>query len=752
MEQSRIRKAVTASAGAVLSRLPSPWVQRLHSFKNEARGLVATWLGDPVNLGQVRDEIAAAERAHDVVALKALCGELDRRALDQALLDQALHEEGPTAPVCSVIIPVFDQHALTYRCLCSLLLRKSRTTFEIIIVDNGSTDRTAEVLHCFRKRVRVVRNPQNTGFVNACNRGASLAKGEFLVFLNNDTEVSDNWLDCLVETARRSATVGAVGAKLVYPDGRLQEAGGIVWQDGTAWNYGNKADPDDLRFCFLREVDYCSAACLLVRRQAFEQLGGLDQRFAPAYWEDTDLCFGLRNLGYRVLYQPGCRITHHEGGTAGTDVSVGLKRFQPINQEKFQEKWAAALLAQRPSSPPDIEIAANRSQGPRILLIDHRIPRPDEDSGSVRAFAIARLLAEKGCRVCFLLSPGSRIDGHVHALGQVGVQVVQEEDATRQLGADSFDLVFIARFGVAEEYLPMVRRLAPLVPVVFDTVDVHFIREMRGAALQQDPELLAKAHRTQEQEMSVARACDLTIATTEQDRRHLLDAEPKLRVEVVPNIHVVTEAIAPLLDRSGLMFIGGFEHPPNVDAVLYFVHEVLPLISAQLGSVPRLRIVGSRPPREVSALAGERIEVTGYVPDPAPYFQQSRVFVAPLRYGAGMKGKIGHALSFGLPVVTTSIGAEGLNLVHGETTLIADNPQNFAAAVVRLHEDHALWQALSLKGRSHIEAHCGVETVRPLLDRVLQLSLKNRQLGIVPAHREASRQGQESPGIARVAP
>jgi GT2 family glycosyltransferase len=648
--------------------------------------------------------------------------DLAARELDQLRLAQTVRQPSPAAPRCSIIIPVLGQWRYTYACLRSILLARVEASFEIIVVDNGSTDATPELLAGFAPRVRALRNEVNAGFVGGCNQGAAAATGEHLVFLNNDTEVRPGWLDRLVETVERFDRVGAVGAKLLYPDGTLQEAGGIVFSDGSGANYGKWQDPAEPRFRFLREVDYCSAACLLVPRRVFEEVGGLDLRYMPAYYEDTDLCFGLRARGYQVLYQPLAEVVHHEGGTAGQDVTRGFKRNQVRNRERFLAKWAGALARQPAPEPADLDVVADRRTGPRILVIDHQIPRCDEDSGSVRSFAVVEMLAQLGCRVSFCLRGGAPFDRHADALGAVGVRVVPEDRARDELARGGFDLALIARVDITAEYLPVVRRLAPAIPVVFDTVDVHFVRELRRARVLGDAAAERAALATKDQEVELARRCDLVVTVTEEDRAQLLREDPRLRVHIIPNVHRPAAEVPARDARSGLIFVGGFGHPPNVDAAAFAAREILPRVHGALGAV-ELYLVGSRATVEVEALASDAVIVTGQVPDVAVHLARRRVFIAPLRYGAGMKGKIGQALAHGVPVVTTTIGAEGMGLTGGETALIADDPDAFAAAVVRLYTDVELWHRLSRSGRALVAERFSPEAVRPQVDRLRRLGL-----------------------------
>ena len=620
----------------------------------------------------------------------------------------------------SIVMPVFNKAGLTFKCLRSVIEETAPGSYEIIVVDNASTDETARLL-AHVEGLRVIRNDVNRGFVDACNQGAQAARGRLLLFLNNDTFLFEEWLPAMVDLMGRDPCVGAVGAQLIYPDGRLQEAGGIIWSDGSGWNYGRGDDRHRPEYAYLREVDYCSGACLLVRREPFEALGGFDARYAPAYYEDTDLCFELRRLGYRVVYQPRARIVHVEGATAGTAVTSGFKRYQEINRVKFVDKQRSALARQHPPDAARVRRARDRRAGRRILVVDHMVPHYDQDSGSVRMLGLLRLLGELGHAVTFLPDNLTPTEPYTGTLQQAGVEVIFGHLSVGDYIArhlSEFDLVVLCRKTIAGKYLLDIAGTPGHPPIAFDTVDLHFLREQREAALLDDPARRREATLTKTAELALARASDQVWVVSAYEAALLRAEDPALPIAVVPNVHAIAAVPPPRDGRRDLLFIGGFRHPPNEDAVRYFVGEIFPRIRPRIPGV-RFVVVGPNAPPAVRALASADVVIAGHVPDVEPLFDQARVFVAPLRYGAGMKGKIGQSLALGVPVVTTGIGAEGMELRDREHALIADAPEEFAARVVELYTDATQWTRLSEQGRRHVDALFGPAAVKAILAQAL---------------------------------
>ncbi len=441
-------------------------------------------------------------------------------------------------------------------------------------------------------------------------RGRRPRAGRHLVFLNNDTVVLPGWLDALVETIERDARAGAVGSLFLYPDGRIQEAGAVIWSNGETFKYGWGKSPEDRRFTFAREVDYCSGASLLVRRELFERLGGFDRRYAPAYYEDTDLCMGVRSLGYKVVYQPASRLYHFEGATAGTDTRAGFKRYQVINHDKFYDKWRDVLAREHPpKDPAHAERAANRRWATQVAVFDDRIPTPDRDAGSLRMLNILRALSE-WCHPVFITTSKQGWPEYEKLLWKEGVETAAALNLRSLLKARHFRAAVVSRPEVAEGLLGAIRRADPRVKVIFDTVDLHFVRLAREAELTGDPALAREAERSRKIETRLARASDLVWLASSTDLEVLEREAPGVPSVVVPTIHRPHAGGLPFRERAHLLFVGNFRHRPNEDGVRFFVREVLPLVREELPGV-ELLLVGDGAPQDLAQLSAEGVRLLG---------------------------------------------------------------------------------------------------------------------------------------------
>ncbi|WP_202844443.1 glycosyltransferase [Luteimonas saliphila] len=626
-----------------------------------------------------------------------------------------------SAPAASVVIPVHGQWPHTLACLRAIAAHPPLRATEIIVVDDASPDDTLRYLPQV-SGLRIVTRAANGGFIAACNDGAAAARGELLVFLNNDTVPQPGWLDALLDTFATHPDTGLAGAQLLYPDGRLQEAGGVVFADGSAWNYGRFESPDDPRFSYVRDADYLSGAAIAIPRALFERVGGFDPRYAPAYYEDTDLAFAVREAGLRVRYQPAARVVHDEGATAGTDPSAGAKAYQARNRAIFFARRSAALASHL--APGQVPTPALLHRGQRqVLVVDGTTPTPDRDSASLRLLNLMRLLREEGAHVTFLPSDLAHAGAYTEALQELGIETWYGPYAGRlpawlREHGPRFNAAMVSRHYVMRELLPLLRRYAPRARLVFDSVDLHFLRETRAARLAGDGALARNAARTRALEMDVVARSDLTTVVSADEASVLARELPGARVEVLSNVHEIAGTGLPFDRRRDLVFVGGFRHPPNADAVRWFCDAVFPEVRTRLPGV-RFHCIGDGPPAEILALAQrDGVLVHGHVADLDPYMDGCRIAVAPLRVGAGVKGKINLSMAHGQPVVATTIAAEGMHLRPGMDVLVADEAKAFADAVVRLYEDEALWSSLTRNGHDNIARHFSPSAARAAVRRV----------------------------------
>jgi GT2 family glycosyltransferase len=626
----------------------------------------------------------------------------------------------PSGPVTlSVIIPIHNQLRHTLACLESLALWPATQPTEILIGDDASSDDSEHLLATF-KHLKVIRCNRAEGFLDNCNRTATHASGRYLLFLNNDTVVLPGALDNLLETFERHPDCGLAGCRLLYPDGRLQEAGGIVWADGSGWNFGRGDQPDKAEYSYLRDADYCSGAAIVVPTKVWRELGGFDKRYHPAYYEDTDLAFRVRETGLRVLYQPDAQVIHSEGISNGIAETAGEKRHQRENRPVFAKRWEARLATHgKPHQPPTY--FAERTRRGRILVLDTTPPTPDRDSGSQDTLILLKLLRKQGWEVTFL--PENLLDHppYTAMLRREGIKcphypLVEDFMTAAAHFAAASDAIIVSRQPLARRVFGILKSAAPNAKLVFNTVDLHFLREEREAKLFGDAKSATRAADTRKAELAAIKSADATLVVSAYEADVLSRLAPVARVCVMPvRRDIPNGPFADFSHRNGVLFIGGFRHPPNQDAVRWLLSEIWPRVRAAGLRVP-LYIVGADAPPFLQDDPTNDVHVVGHVPRLADAFASVRLSIAPIRYGAGLKGKVIDSLLHGVPVVATPVATEGAGLAHQRHLLEAESPEDLAASIVRLHEDAALWQTLATMGQEASHAMFSADTA----DRALR--------------------------------
>lgn len=624
-------------------------------------------------------------------------------------------------PVVSVIVPAYENLKYTLRAVYAVLESDDETAFEVIIVDDQSPDGSGKFLKESLgelSNVKVIINKKNLGFLRSCNAAVEHASGDYLCFLNNDTAVLPGWLDELVGSFERNPTAGLVGSKLIYPNGLLQEAGGVIWDRGECANFGRLQDPLLPEYNYERDVDYISGAAIMIPSKVWESLGGFSEELSPAYYEDTDFAMKVRAAGKRVIYQPLSVVVHYEGISSGTDLSSGVKKYQEINKSKFAERWRNVLASH--GEPGDLSLGmVDRCPKARILIFDAEVPMPDRDSGSITAFFYMKLLTELGYRVTFVASNLSWAGKYSRALQRIGVRIIHKPyvDNAHQYMLEhggNFDLFILSRAPHGGAFFERLKAAFPSTPIVFDTVDLHHLRMERQVSFEGSEELIQAGRDMKELELKVIRKADATLLVSDFEVKYLHDEIGPFPSLVIPLIYESYERSNGFKERKDIAFVGGYQHTPNVDAVEYLLEVIWPIYRKK-NTGARLHIVGSNMPEAFHDYADEDVIVTGFVEDLEAYLEGIRLTVAPLRYGAGVKGKVGNSLRMGVPVVATSLAAEGMGLVGGAHIEVADSAVDFADSMERVYTDESRWSAMSKDGQIFVSEKFGMSAAKSKL-------------------------------------
>lgn len=629
-------------------------------------------------------------------------------------------------PLVSIIIPVYNQFEYTYLCLKTILKNTKGIAYEVIIGDDNSTDETKDIRDIV-ENITVVRNAENLRFLLNVNNASNYARGEYILFLNNDTQVQKNWLSSLLELIEKDETIGMVGSKLVYPDGTLQEAGGIIFGNGNAWNFGNGKSPNAPEYNYVKEVDYISGASIMIRKSLWETIGGFDERFVPAYCEDSDLAFEVRKQGYKVVYQPKSVVVHFEGKSNGTDLKQGIKQYQVVNAEKLKEKWSVELGKQVKNETYAF-VARDRSCDKKtILVIDHYVPQFDRDAGSKTVYQYLKMFIDKGFKIIFVPDNFQKDEKYGGILQQLGIEVLYGPwystyfwDWIEQ-NYQFIDYVYMNRPHITIKYIDKFEKY-PNMKLIYYGHDLHFLRIQREYELNKDNKLLKEVADWKKQELYIMKKAAISYYPSNIEEKVIHELDSSIKVKAITAYvydTFIEQNYYEFKDRKGIMFVGGFGHPPNIDAVKWFVEEVYPQIKQKM-DIP-FYIVGSNPTKEILAYDGNGIIVKGFVSEEElkRLYSMCKMAVVPLRYGAGVKGKVVEALYYGIPLITTSVGAEGIEGIENVVE-ICDEPEQFANKVVELYDNDVKLEKMALTTQSFVRSRFCTDAVWDIIKEDFQ--------------------------------
>jgi O-antigen biosynthesis protein len=619
-------------------------------------------------------------------------------------------------PLISIILVLYNRSELTLQCLLSLN-NNCKESYELIIVDNNSSDSTSELLKQL-EGVRIISNTENLHFLLASNQAAREAKGEYILFLNNDTQVLPGSIASAVKTITDADDVGAVGGKIILLDGSLQEAGSIVWKDGSCLGYGRGDSPLNPMYMFKRDVDYCSGAFLLTKRNIFIENGGFDEDYKPAYYEETDYCLRLWRMNQRVVYDPNVIILHYEfASSRSIDSALSL---QAKNKNILINKHKDKLLDHYSPDPVNILLARDvHNYRGRILFVDDRVPHSFLGSGFPRAREILHSFLELNYFVTFF--PLSSYEESWKSVYQdipndteimIGYGPEKFEKFLRER-KDYYDIVFISRphnFKALKSIIEKKRELFPNLKFIYDAEALFSIRDIFKSKILENELLVDDASRMIAKELELASCADRIVSVSEQEGQKFSDYGYE---QVFTLGHQVT--LEPTKNsfenRSDILFLGAIheDDSPNADSIYWFVNEILPLIQNSLSSDLKLNIVGCVTSRKILDLSCENVKMWGKVDDIKGLFNTSKIFIAPTRFAAGIPMKVHTSAGYGLPIVTTSLIASQLNWENGVDLLTADDRISFAKQCINLYTSPSLWQKLRSNSLKRVGDECSRE-------------------------------------------
>ncbi|MBR0649982.1 methyltransferase domain-containing protein [Roseomonas terrae] len=651
-------------------------------------------------------------------------------AKDLRLAFQTLHGTAaiyfpPVAePEVSIIIPAYRHLDELLTCLRSIsTARQGSPSFEVIVIDDcpeypvlWAVPRSGGLLG--------IANEENLGFLLSCNRAASKARGRILCFLNSDTIVTRGWLDHLVRALEETPRAALAGSMLLNQDGTIQDAGWRIAGNGWGHPLGRGTDAQNGAYTHRRAVDCVTGACFCVPRAVWEDLDGFDTAYAPAFYEEFDLAFRAKRKGLKVIYEPASRVVHLGSASYGAERRDALST---INHATFSARFADVLRKQPNDLSDEFTIRHAGPERPTILVIDQDVPVPEQHAGDVTMAGYLRILVDAGWRVVFGPHSGVAAGLPCEALEAIGIEMIRApQTIAGWLAAHGRHLrqVWISRPHLAIDLLATIRG-ATNAPIAYYTHDLHFLRMKREADLHDSAEMAEAAERMRSMELDVLRSVDRVLTPSAEEGDMIVRLVPAAKVTTVPpysykDHEIRARSAGEFNGLTDVLFVGGFPHPPNVDAAFFIAREVMPLVW-RVRPDARLLLVGYAPPPEVQALASDRIVVTGQVPDLAPWFERSRVMLAALRYGAGVKGKVVEAMRAGLPVVTTAVGAEGIGIVPDQEAIVAEDAAGLAAGVLALFDDPARCTRMSAAGAALVARRFSLAAARATVDSLFSV-------------------------------
>ncbi|GBQ23674.1 glycosyltransferase [Gluconacetobacter sacchari DSM 12717] len=631
-------------------------------------------------------------------------------------------------PDVSVIIALHNHFDMTINALTAL--RASHDGgIQLILVDGGSQDETRD-LERYVRGATILRLPGNVGFVRACNAAIEHVAAPFVLFLNNDTEIQPGSIAAALQHFRRHSSTGVIGAKLIRTNGLLQEAGTIIFRDGSVAGYLRGRRPDSPEANFVRRVDTCSGACLFTRTDLLRRLGGFDEAYIPAYYEETDYCVRVWKSGSEVVYDPSINAIHYEYGSSDHTSGAGY-----INRNRliFNGRHTDFLARKLVRSERTIATARSpfRPGARRILFVEDQIPLRQYGSGFTRANDIVTTMAMAGHEVTlFPIFKPLVHPSHLHAAFPDTVEIIWDRDLPdleRFLAqrAGLYDVIWVSRTQNVRRLIPVIEQTAHLMPqtmLVADTEAVSAVRDeqkdrLHGMTDEQMPSLTERLRA----EFECLFIASRIVAVNARDAR-LLSDHGFADVRVLGHMQTPRPGGRPWTERSGLLFVGAIHHrdSPNFDALEWLVTQLWPMLEPLLPDDAKLLVAGHIGP--AASLAGlpqsPRIVYLGEQADLTQFYDSARLFIAPTRYAAGIPYKLHEAAAHGLPAVASDILCRQLDWADGDEILWAraNDSTDFLRVITNAYDNPTLWARL----RYNMQAHIAMENDYRLYTRLIE--------------------------------
>lgn len=700
----------TSSAHPDESR-QSVWARLKKVKQTLGRALISTYYGYQLYVGVKGLVQSASSKEMESTLSKEQFDILSRQSLTDFIASDAILSMPALSrvPDTSIVVVTFNQAHLTLQFLRSLL-SQDECSFELIIVDNCSSDQTGNLLDRI-ENVKVARNLTNEGFIKAANQGAGLASSDRLLFLNNDAIVLPGCIENACSVLNQDSSVGAVGGRIIHFDGRLQEAGSEVLPDGSCRGIGRGDSPNDPRYMFRRKVDFCSGAFLLTRRSLWEEIGGFDERYCPAYYEDVDYCIELKKRGFDVIYDPFSSLLHYEfGSSESSDSALTLQRK---NRVAFVDKHKKETLER--SSVANLSALDNSS----LLFIDDRVPHPSLGAGYPRSNALLKELHALGFSITvYPMIENTDTWSDAYALLPRDVELILPGGKIGLAGflkgrKRCYDAALVSRehnFRFSSKCLLKSGIWKRARTLIYDAEAIVSERDALWHEVLAGPVPGKGEVKAINRELRLAKKATTVVSVCDRDAEMFRDAGHQ-NVHVVGHSLTVDMSKADFAARSGFLFVGALRgsESPNVDALMWFCSDVLPRLRDRIGVEVPVYVVGDATAPVLSSIDDPFVLFMGRVGSIKSLYERCRVFIAPTRYAAGIPHKVHEASAMGLPSVISDVLLSQLGWSHDREVLSAKTAEDFAAHCESLYTDEARWSMVRERAVKAVEEECDPE-------------------------------------------